>query len=88
MGALLARKKDVSSQLQRREESPLQTLAASTAYLREQQARRSSAPKPKLTDKPDAGTKPPPTREGTTTTSRLLDMKRKRQQEGEGEGEG
>lgn len=83
MGALLARKKDVSSQLQRREESPLQTLAASTAYLREQQARRTAALKPKPTSAPDSAQKPPATREGTTTTSRLLDMKRKRQQEGE-----
>jgi uncharacterized membrane protein len=83
MGALLARKKDVSSQLQRREESPLQTLAASTAYLREQQARRTAAVKPKPGTTPESAQKPLPTREGTTTTSRLLDMKRKRQQEGE-----
>lgn len=83
MGALLARKKDVSAQLQRREESPLQTLKATTAYIREQQARRTSAPKPKSPSAPTApGAAKPPGGE-QTTTSRLLDLKRKRQQEGE-----
>ncbi len=86
MGALLARKKDVSSQLQRREERPLQTLAASTAYLREQQARRTAAIKPKSGDAADGGQRSPTsTTPGNTTTSRLLDMKRRRQQEGEKE---
>jgi hypothetical protein len=42
--------------------------------------------KPKPTDLPSGGQKPPAsTGPGNTTTSRLLDMKRKRQEEGEKE---
>jgi hypothetical protein len=82
MGALLARKKDVSATLQRRAESPLQTLQATTAMIREQQARRTAAPKPKPGPGGAPSQKPPASGE-QTTTSRLLDLKRKRQQEGD-----
>ncbi|REJ75781.1 MAG: hypothetical protein DWQ29_16585, partial [Planctomycetota bacterium] len=81
MGALLARKKDVSEQFEKREERPLQTLAQTTAYIREQQGRRTAARKPKSEPKPDQ--KQPPTADDATTTSRLLEMKRKRQQDSE-----
>ena len=81
MGALLARKKDVSEQFEKREERPLQTLAQTTAYIREQQGRRTAARKPKSEPKPDQ--KQPPTADDGTTTSRLLEMKRKRQQDSE-----
>jgi uncharacterized membrane protein len=82
MGALLARKKDVSATLQRRAETPLQSLQATTALIREQQARRTAAPRPKPAPGGQTGRKPPAGGE-QTTTSRLLDLKRKRQQEGE-----
>jgi len=82
MGALLARKKDVSAQLQRREESPLKQMAQTAAYLREQQTQRTKPPTPKTAPKP-GGPKKPTTTDQTSTTSRLLDMKRKRQQDGE-----
>jgi hypothetical protein len=82
MGALLARKKDVSATLQRRAETPLQTLQATTALIREQQARRTAAPKPKPAPGGVPSQKPPGSGD-QTTTSRLLDLKRKRQQEGE-----
>jgi hypothetical protein len=82
MGALLARKKDVSATLQRRAETPLQSLQATTALIREQQARRTAAPKPRPAQGGPSAKKPPASGE-QTTTSRLLDLKRKRQQEGD-----
>lgn len=81
MGALLARKKDVSQQLKRREESPLQTLAATAAYLREAQAQRTKAPPPKRDGSAAATQQKSPSPPPTSTTSRLLEMKRKRQEE-------
>jgi hypothetical protein len=83
MGALLARKKDVSSQLQQRKESPLQQVAQTAAYLREQQAQRTKAPPKKPDAKPGDQSPKGPTRDETTTTSRLLEMKRKRREEDE-----
>lgn len=84
MGALLARKKDVSAQLQKREESPLKQVAQTAAFLRDQQAQRTKAPPSKTDAKPgDQQKKPPTTTDQTSTTSRLLEMKRKRQEEGE-----
>ena len=84
MGTLLAKKQEVSSQLkgQRAETRPTSTNSAGApAFLIK------SGPAP------DRTTAPPPTRpnpamakqpiKDTTTTSRLLDLKRKRQQDGE-----
>ena len=86
MGALLARKKDVSSQLQQRKDSPLQQVAQTAAFLRDQQAQRTKAPPVKKSDaKPGEPSKKGPTRDETTTTSRLLEMKRKRREEEEEE---
>lgn len=81
MGALLARKKDVSSQLQRREERPMQTQAGSAAYQREVQAARRTSPAKPQTRKPSSTPRAAPGE--ATTTSRLLELKRRRQQDGE-----
>ena len=81
MGALLARKKDVSQQFEKREEQPLQTLARTATYIREQQGRRTAAKKPTTPQaKKQAASSSPGE---STTTSRLLEMKRKRQEDGE-----
>lgn len=82
MGALLQRKKDVSAQLQQRKETPLQQVAQTAAFLREQQAQRTKAPlKPRESKPGDPSKKPPTTTDQTSTTSRLLEMKRKRREE-------
>ncbi len=74
---------DVSAQLAKREESPLKQVAQTAAYLRDQQVQRTKAPPPKTDPQPGDQSKKPPATDQTSTTSRLLDMKRKRQQEGE-----
>lgn len=84
MGKLLQRKKDVSAQLQKREDSPMRQVATTAAYLREQQAQRTKAPAPKTPEsKPGDAKQPPAATDPNSTTSRLLEMKRKRREEGE-----
>ena len=72
IGALLARKQEVSSQLKgRREERPLQPTTGPT---RTPTGRTAEKPKPRSAGPPE----PPPTTE--STTSRLLEAKRRQQQ--------
>jgi uncharacterized membrane protein len=78
MGALLARKKDVSATLQRREERPLPTLGGTPAYQKQPAAQRTAA---RTTTRPSAAATATPAGAAETTTSRLLELKKKRQQE-------
>lgn len=82
MGTLLARKQEVSSQLkgQKSEQRSKPRTADTPAYLKPSQTavERTAAPKPAA--RPAAPKKPV---EDTSTTSRLLDMKRRRQQDGD-----
>ena len=84
MGTLLAKKQEVSSQLkgQRTEVKPKSSgTAAPPIFMNKPEATpdRTSAPAPK----PSPQSSPKKPVEDTSTTSRLLDLKRKRQQDGE-----
>lgn len=79
MGALLARKQEVSSQLKSREERPLRpsSVPLPTRPSAKPATTRTNAPSPEKTA--PGGTPQTP----ETTTSRLLDAKRRRQREGD-----
>ncbi len=82
MGALLKRKESVGSQLKARSEKPgSASVSRPPAYPLSGQpsGTRSAAPRPATPPSKPAGDTPPP----SSTTSRLLDMKRKRQEGGD-----
>ena len=83
MGALLARKQSVAESLrQRQEEKTLPTSGTSAAYMQGQSTDK--APGKSATPPKPTSSAPPKSDGGdTSTTSRLLDMKRKRQQDGD-----
>ncbi len=79
MGALLAKKKEVGSQLQsQREERPL--VPSGTPSYQQKPIGRTTAPKPTSTTSTTSEQVKP---QADSTTSRLLDLKRKRQEEKE-----
>ncbi|MCA8998984.1 MAG: VWA domain-containing protein [Planctomycetaceae bacterium] len=78
MGALLAKKQQVSSQLKTKEERAMRPSGSMPPY--QTGGRRSDAPKPASPTKPTES-KPTSASAPTTTTSRLLDAKRRRQQD-------
>ena len=80
MGALLERKQAVDSQIEsRRSETPLPT--EKLRQLAKPQARREGGPARSAPNAPPAPPKPAADEKPTTTTERLLNLKRKRQQD-------
>lgn len=85
MGTLLARKQEISSQLQgQRPVRPTVSLNPTPTFLNQAAPapERVVAPKPPSMSSPSASPSHAPV-EDTSTTSRLLDMKRRRQQDGD-----
>lgn len=79
MGALLARKGEVSSQLKGlKEERPMQTSVSQSPYEVRSMPTRTAAPRPKATQTNEQSV---PSAMEQTTTSRLLSLKKKREDE-------